>query len=246
MPGVVPLERALSKLGLASRAVARRLIAAGRVTVDDVEVTDPLRPVVPERIRVVIDGAVHRRSARRVLAFHKPRGVVTTRHDPEGRQTVFDLLGEAGRGLVAVGRLDLASTGLLIFTNDTQLAHRLTDPARRVPRRYVVTVRGRLADDERSRLLAGIDVSDAAGRVERLSVEAIDVHKASARETHLIVTLVEGKNREIRRLFEAIDHEVTRLHRVAYGQLELGSLAPGRHRDVTARDIEPGGSRGSG
>lgn len=237
--GVVPLERALSKLGLASRADARALISAGRVNVDGVTVTNPLHPVVPERIRVTLDGARRRRAARRVLALHKPRGVVTTRRDPEGRRTVFDLLGEAGRGLIAVGRLDLASTGLLIFTNDTQLAHRLTDPARRVPRRYVVTVRGCVSEGERLQVLGGLDVPGPNDVPERLSFGEVEIRKASARETHLVVTLLEGRNREIRRLCDAIGHEVTRLHRIAYGRLQLGTLTPGAYRDVTDDDIEP-------
>src|SRR5262249_51541143 len=126
-PGQVSLDRALSKLGLASRTGARQLIVDGRVTVGGRVVRNPAMPVVPERARISIDGhaAARGRTASRILLFHKPRGTVTTRRDPEGRRTVFDVLGDAGRGLVAVGRLDLASTGLLIFTNDTQLANRL-------------------------------------------------------------------------------------------------------------------------
>jgi 16S rRNA U516 pseudouridylate synthase RsuA-like enzyme len=132
----------MSKLGLASRAEARRLIVDGRVRVDGRVVRHPTTAVALERARISIDGAAPASAStgHRVLLFHKPRGTVTTMRDPEGRRTVFDVLGDAGRGLVAVGRLDLASTGLLIFTNDTQLANRLTDPAERVPRRYVVTV----------------------------------------------------------------------------------------------------------
>ena len=155
-PGQVSLDRALSKLGLASRAEARRLIAAGRVSVGGRVVNDPSAPVVPERARISIDAGLPAvgRALRRVVLFHKPRGTVTTRRDPEGRRTVFDVLGDVSRGLIAVGRLDLASTGLLIFTNDTQLANRLTDPAERVLRRYVVTVRGRVTPETAARLAA--------------------------------------------------------------------------------------------
>jgi len=219
-PGVVSLARALSKLGLASRKRAGALIAAGRVRVDGRLVTSPALRVTPERARITIDGAaVKPRAATRLVAFHKPRGTVTTRRDPEGRPTVFDVLGEAGDRLIAVGRLDLASTGLLLFTNDTQLANQLTDPARRVPRRYVVTVRGRVEPGE-------------AARLETSEAVRVRIRKASNRETHLIVTLTEGKNREIRRLFESIEHEVTRVHRVAFGEVELGSLQPGEWREV--------------
>src|SRR4029078_5815804 len=125
-----------------------------------------------ERARISIDdvAAPRARAPRRVLAFHKPRGTVTTRRDPEGRLTVFDVLGDAGRGLVAVGRLDLASTGLLLLTNDTQLANRLTDPAERVPRRYGVTVRGRVTPETVRHLEQGLlaPASSRGGRAERL------------------------------------------------------------------------------
>lgn len=220
--GRVPLARALSKLGFASRAEAIRLILAGRVRVDGALVTDPGRAVVPESLRVTIDDAPQARAATHVvLLFHKPRGVVTTRRDPEGRKTVFDVIGDAGNGLVAVGRLDRASTGLLVLTNDTQLAHRLTDPANRVPRRYAVVVRGRVTPEDARKL------ESAAATVR--------VRKASARETHLIVELTEGKNREIRRMFESIGREVTRLHRIAFGEYELGDLQPGEWRSVEGR-----------
>ena len=235
-PGQVSLDRALSKLGLASRAEARRLIAAGRVLVDGRVVRQPAAAVVPERARISIDGdeAVAGKSARRVLIFHKPRGTVTTRRDPEGRKTVFDVLGDAGRGLVAVGRLDLASTGLLIFTNDTQLANRLTDPSAQIPRRYVVTVRGRVEPDTARAIERGFVAPGArAGNpAERLSATSVEIRKASARESHLLVELNEGRNRELRRLFEAVGHDVTRVHRVSFGDYELGDLQPGTWREL--------------
>lgn len=228
----VSLARALSKLGAASRTDARKLIAAGRVRVGGRVVTNPSLRVTPESARITIDGELAHRRAWTLLAFHKPRGVVTTRRDPEGRPTVFELLGDAGRGLVAVGRLDIASSGLLLFTNDTQLANRLTDPASAVVRRYVVTVRGEVTDDIARALEAGVAVADSTGRRERLRASRVTIRKASGRETHLIVELMEGKNREIRRLFAAVEHEVTRLHRVAFGPFELGDLAPGTWRAI--------------
>jgi 23S rRNA pseudouridine2605 synthase len=225
----VSLERALSKLGLASRSEARALILEGRVTVDGRAVRDPARPVVPERVDVAIDGARREAAAHRTVVLHKPRGVVTTRRDPEGRPTAYDLVRDAGVGLQAVGRLDLASSGLLLFTSDTRLAAALTDPAAEVPRVYVVTVRGSVADDALARLAGGIAI-DGVLAVPR----AVSVRKRSARETHLIVELAEGRNREIRRLFASIGHEVTRLLRVAFGPVTLGTLPPGRWRELTA------------
>jgi 23S rRNA pseudouridine2605 synthase len=193
--------------------------------------------VVPERARIAIDGAapVAGRPPRRVLLFHKPRGTVTTRRDPEGRRTVFDVLGDAGRGLVAVGRLDYASTGLLIFTNDTRLAHELTDPSCRVARRYVVTVRGRVTPETARRLERGLEVAGPGpGGRERLAAARVEIRKPSGRETHLIVELVEGRNRELRRLFGAAGHEPTRIHRISFGAYELGDLQPGAWRDAAA------------
>lgn len=237
-PGHVPLDRALSKLGLASRSEARRLIADGRVTVDGRVVTRAAATVIPERARIAIDGAAPDSppTGRRVLLFHKPRGTVTTRRDPEGRRTIFDVLGDVSRGLVAAGRLDLASTGLLVLTNDTQFAHRLTDPAHRIPRRYVVTVRGRVTPDTARHLEAGLVVAGArqGDRPEPLSASHVDIRKASGRETHLIVELVEGRNRELRRLFSAVGHEPTRIHRISFGGYELGDLQPGEWREVGA------------
>jgi 23S rRNA pseudouridine2605 synthase len=227
-PGHVPLERALSKLGLCSRAEAREQVLSGRVKVDGRVLRDPGRPIVPERARIVIDGVSARRAPWRAIVLHKPRGVVTTRRDPQGRPTVFDVLGEEARSLVAVGRLDLATTGLLILTTDTQLAHRLSDPGSAVVRRYLVTVRGALSEEAAQRMRSAI---------EDLRAETVRIRKRSGRETHLIVELTEGKNREIRRLCAAVGHEVTALKRVAFGGLELGGLAPGAWRDVSRAEL---------
>ena len=144
---------------------------------------------------------------------------MTTRRDPDGRRTVFDVLGDEARSLVAVGRLDMASTGLLLLTTDTRLANYLTDPDNAITRRYVVTVRGALEDAEGEKMTAGI---------EDLRASSVVIRKRSRRETHLIIELVEGKNREIRRMFEALGHPVTKLMRVAFGSVELGELQPGR------------------
>jgi len=219
---MVPLNRALSKLGILSRAQATDAIRAGRVKVDGHVVTDPATPVVPERVRIAVDGERRAPAAWRTILLHKPRGVVTTRHDPEGRRTIYDVIGPAARGLIAVGRLDLATTGLLILTSDTRLADRITDPANAIPRVYLVTVRGRVTDKE-------------AGALEAASVI---VRKGSARETHLVVELRRGRNREVRKLFESIGLEVTGLKRVRFGGLELGTLTPGEWRELTRAEVD--------
>jgi len=224
----VPLARALSKLGLASRAEAIALILAGRVRVNGAVAADPGAPVVPERIAVAVDGRTVEPAVAITIAFHKPRGMVTTRRDPQGRPTVFDAIATAGRGLSPVGRLDLASSGLLLCTTDTQFGAWLTDPSQAIEREYVVTVRGLVGPAAAARLERGVTAEG-----ERLHAAHVEIRKASARETHLLVTLTEGRNREIRRLFAAIGHEVTRLHRIRVGGVTLGALAPGAWRIIS-------------
>jgi pseudouridine synthase len=194
--------------------------------------------VVPEQVRVEVEGGggvsrEHRgRRPWRAIVFYKPRGVITSRHDPQGRRTVYDVLGAQGRGLVAVGRLDRATSGLLLLTNDTQLANRIADPVNAVTRVYVATVRGRMAQDAVRRLTAGITVGNDQLRAHRAMLR-----KASGRESHLTLELTEGKNREVRRLLAAAGHEVTTLKRVALGTLTLGNLRPGEWRPVARQEI---------
>jgi len=229
----VPLNRALSKLGILSRVQATAAIRGGRVRVDGRVVDDPAHPVIPERVRIAIDEQPQANARWRTILLHKPRGVVTTRRDPEGRATVFDTIGDEAHGLNAVGRLDRATTGLLLLTTDTQFANWVTDPANAVPRVYVVTVRGQVTHEALASLAADVVL-----------------RKASARESHLTVQLRTGKNREVRRLFEGIGHEVTRLKRVKVGGLELGRLEPGEWRELSRAEVRaafPGArvSRGS-
>ena len=229
-PGV-RLDRALSKLGVASRVEARQLIADGRVRVAARIVRNAAHLVVPERDEITVDHAKPLSRVWRTIAFHKPKGVVTTRRDPEGRPTVFDVLGDEAASLIAVGRLDMASTGLLLLTTDTQLANELTEPSNAIVRRYVVSVRGSLPDDDAARMISGID---------GLRAHSVQVRKRSRRETHLIVELVEGKNREIRRMLDALGHPVTRLLRVAFGGVELRQLQPGEWREVSPEEVTEG------
>jgi len=229
VPTTVPLARALSKLGILSRARAREAILSGRVRVDGRIERNPMAAVVPERIHVAIDDVPQRRVPWRTILLHKPKGVVTTRRDPQGRRTVFDVVGaEEARGLVAVGRLDFATSGLLLLTSDTALADRLMDPASAVPRVYLVTVRGQVTDAEAARLVGGIG---------GLRAHTVTRRKVSSKESHLVVELREGKNREVRRLLAGLGHEVTRLKRVSLGKLELGALAAGRWRSVSREEI---------
>ncbi len=238
--GRVSLERAISKLGLASRSEARALIAGGHVRVGGRIVRDPLAPVVPERARITIHGKRPSRVAWRTILFHKPRGVVTTRRDPEGRPTIYASLADAGvTGLTAlkpVGRLDLATSGLLLMTTDTRLADWLVDPSHGVVRRYVVTTRGEITDQDAVRMKGGIEVA-VEGHTEHIGAVRVEILKRSQRETHLVLELTEGKNREVRRLIEACGSEVLRLKRIGFGGLQIGHLRPGEWREVTAEEI---------
>lgn len=230
--GKVPLERALSKLGAASRSQTREWIVKGRLQVNGRTVMDTQFMVSPEKDRFTVDGKPMRKDSWQAILLNKPKGVVTTASDEKGRRTVFDLLPSDLRTLHPVGRLDMATTGLLILTNDTRLSSFLTDPANAVLRSYIVTVSGEITEAELARAAAGI-----MDEGELLKPARIQLRKASGRESHLTVELTEGKNREIRRLFEALGHEVTSLKRVAFGPLQLGALEPGQFRRLTKAEL---------
>jgi 23S rRNA pseudouridine2605 synthase len=214
-----------------TRSQANAAILAGRVAVDGRIVRDPGRPV-DASARIELDAQAAVAQSWRTIVFHKPRGVITTRQDPEGRTTIYDILGEAGRGLVPVGRLDWASSGLLLLTSDTELANRLTDPRNAIARVYAVTVRGPMTAEHCDRLEQGI-----VDHGERMRADEVTLRKSSGRESQLVVTLTEGKNREIRRLCEAVGRPVTRLKRVAFGALTLEDLAPGEWRELSETDV---------
>ncbi|MGE3843571.1 MAG: pseudouridine synthase [Vicinamibacterales bacterium] len=169
----------------------------------------------------------------RFVLLNKPRNTVTTSRDPEGRRTVYDVLGEAGRRVKTVGRLDFASSGLLLLTTDMQLANWLADPSSALRRTYVATIRGRADETLAARAMEGV-----RDRGELLRASSVALMKVSGRESRLRVELAEGKNREIRRLFAALGHEVTRLIRVAFGPFELGDLLPGQWRELSRQDVD--------
>jgi len=226
----VSLARALSKLGACSRGEGTRLVEAGRVTVNGVVVRDPARRVVPERDRLAVDGAPVRAAAPVYLMLNKPRGLVTTRHDPRGRATVYDRLAGADLPFVGpVGRLDQASEGLLLFTNDTRWADAILDPASHLPKTYHVQVDAQPGADLLARLRAGVTVEGG----EHLAVADVRVLRLGTRNAWLEVVLDEGRNRQIRRLLEAVGIGVLRLVRVAIGPLVLGDLAKGAWRPLT-------------
>ncbi len=225
--GKVPLERVLSKFGIASRSQTRKLIDQGHISVDGKVIRDPGYLFVPEQADIKINGKSVGRSAEHTIMLNKPKGYVTTKSDEKGRKTVYDLLPQELQHLHPVGRLDMATTGLLLMTTDTQLSNHLTDPVNAIPRTYIVTVEGKVDEAKVKLLLKGV-MDDG----ELLKPNNIILRKSSHRESHLTVELTEGKNREIRRLFKAMGHEVTFLKRIAFGKFNLGDLLPGMHRKI--------------
>jgi 23S rRNA pseudouridine2605 synthase len=227
----VHLNRLLSKRGVLTRSQATAAILGGRVSVEGRVVRDP-GAAVAESAQIELDAQPTSSRAWRTILFHKPRGALTTRHDPQGRRTIYDVIGEDARGLIPIGRLDQATSGLLLLTTDTALANQITDPDNAIPRVYVATVRGELTRDGCDRLERGI-----VDKGQPIKADEVILRKSSGRESHLVITLREGKNREVRRLLAAVGHEVTRLKRVAIGELTLGDLAAGAWRELSASEI---------
>jgi 23S rRNA pseudouridine2605 synthase len=230
--GQVYLERALSKLGILSRSQTKQYIQEGRIAVNGRVIKDPAFLVVPETARITIDGKYIAKAAECTIMLNKPRGIVTTKSDEKARQTVYDLLPNHLKHLHPVGRLDMATTGVLLMTTDTQLSNFLTDPKNEIPRVYAVSVVGLIRDDDLKRILEGIQ-----DKGQLLKASKVILRKVSHKESHLIVELTEGKNREIRRIFEALGSEVTALRRIAFGNLKLGELASGQFREVKTDEI---------
>ncbi len=231
----VTLARALSKFGVTSRTEARRLIASGRVCVAGHAVSDPDLWLDPRRDVVTVDGRVVSDTTERiVLAFHKPVGLVTTRVDPGGRPTVYDRLGDVGRWVFPVGRLDRDTSGLLILTNDHRLGERLTSPEAHVPKTYHARVAG-VPDAAALRILR--EGAPLGGGFVTRPAEVRVIGAARGGSTWLQIVLTEGRNRQIRRMGAAVGHEVLELVRVAVGGLALGELGPGEWRRLDAAEI---------
>jgi 23S rRNA pseudouridine2605 synthase len=232
--GTVSVVRALSKLGVCSRSQAEQAVRDGRVRVNGRRVTDSGTRVVPESDAISLDDTVAHAAERTYVMLNKPRGLVTTRSDPRGRATVYDALTDVSLPFLGpVGRLDQASEGLLLFSNDTQWAHAISSPDAVVRKTYHVQI-DRVPDDA---LLAALrhGVTDATG--DTLTAVRVDTLRAGERHGWLLIELDEGKNRQIRRMLEAHGVQVLRLVRVAVGALELGSLAKGAWRHLTPDEV---------
>jgi 23S rRNA pseudouridine2605 synthase len=227
----VRLAKFLAHAGVSSRRHSERLVTGGRVRVDGRVVTDPARDV-DERNEIEVDGALVRTEPLEYHVVHKPAGVVSTAHDPEGRPKVIDMVESAAR-LYPVGRLDVDSTGLVLLTNDGELANRLMHPRYEVPRTYRARVAGGPSKRSLQALRSGVDLDDGRTRPALVSVLT-----SPGRESTLEITIHEGRNRMVRRMLEAVGHPVRALERVAFGPLELGRLRPGDSRKVRPRELE--------
>lgn len=226
------LAKHLAHAGVASRRAAEQLVFGGRVSVDGETVTDPARDVTgTERIEVDGERVGGAPSVRVVYALHKPHGVVSTASDTHGRPTVVDLVRTPGaRRLYPVGRLDAESTGLILLTDDGDLAYRLTHPRFEVPKTYRVTVGGpALREGVLRRLRAGVTLDD--GPTAPAEVRRISNHE-------LELTIREGRNRQVRRMCEEVGHPVRALRRVGFGTLTLGTLPEGRSRRLTPGEVD--------
>lgn len=234
--GTVSIARALSKLGVCSRSEGERLVRAGRVRVDGEVVKDIARRLNPERARLEVDGLPIGASAKVYIALNKPRGLVTTRDDPEGRATVYDCFAGAELPFVGpVGRLDKASEGLLLLTNDSRWGARIIAPESTIPKTYHVQVKGVPAEALLARISQGV-VEPVTG--ESLFAERVVLLRVGSRSSFwLEIVLEEGKNRQIRRLLAAVGLEVMRLVRVSIGSLALGTLAKGAWRHLTPAEV---------
>jgi 23S rRNA pseudouridine2605 synthase len=226
------LDRVLSKAGVGSRVEAARWVRAGRVRVNGRPVRDPDHWVDLERDRVRLDGKPLQARQRIYLLLYKPAGYLTTYRDPQGRATVYDLIADAGTFLSPVGRLDLDTSGLLLMTNDNQFAERVTNPNSHVPKTYLVKASTRLTDDQLQQLRDGIELSDGPTRPAQV-VRVRD----SAKYTHFEITLTEGRNRQVRRMVEALGAKVLKLVRVRIGNIRIGSLPIGKWRMLTEAEV---------
>jgi 23S rRNA pseudouridine2605 synthase len=231
VPGAERIAKRLARAGVASRREVERLIEAGRVAVNGERLTTPAVKVSPAD-RVTLDGRpVGAVQPTRLFRYHKPPGLVTTHRDPQGRPTVFDSLPPGLPRLISIGRLDLNSEGLLLLTNDGELARRLELPSSGLVRRYRARARGHVDPARLARLKDGITVDGV--RYGPIAAEIEPGHDGGANQW-LVLSLAEGKNREVRRVLEAIGLTVNRLIRIAYGPYELGSLERGDVAELRA------------
>jgi 23S rRNA pseudouridine2605 synthase len=240
------LQKIIAAAGVASRRKAEQLISSGHVQVNGTTITELGSKADAETDHIRVNGKLLQREQQRhvYLLLNKPKGYVTTMNDPEKRPTVMDLVrGVKGR-VYPVGRLDYASEGLLILTNDGELANRLMKAASHVPKTYVVKVAGTPTEEAIAKLRGGISIATDDGKRVRTGPAAVRIVKQAANPWYEI-TLIEGRNRQIRRMFEAVGHHVEKIKRVRYGPLAL-DVPPGEYRSLTLKEVQRLKSASSG
>jgi len=226
------LDRVLSKAGLGSRTEARKWIGAGRVRVNGKVIQTPDHWVDPGKDEVTLDGKAVRAAEKVYLLLYKPKGFLTTYKDPDGRPTVYALIEDLGRHVVPVGRLDLDTSGLLILTNDTLFAERIMNPEFKIPKTYLVKAAGLLGEEQVERLRNGVELEDGWTRpavVTRL--------RDRENSTFLEMVITEGRNRQVRRMLEAVGSKVRKLVRTAIGPVRIGKLEIGKWRVLEREEV---------
>ena len=230
------LQKIIAAAGIASRRKAEELIAAGRVTLNGAVVTEQGTKADPAQDKITIDGKpLAAKESLQYLALYKPKGYVTTVADPEGRPTVMDLIKEISTRLYPVGRLDYGSEGLLLMTNDGALAQKLTKAGSHVPKTYLVKISGKPAAADIACLRAGVTIELDDGRRVKTSPASIQLVE-NAPNPWYEVTLIEGRNRQIRRMFAVVGFQVEKIKRTKIGPLKL-DLEPGKFRALTVREV---------
>jgi pseudouridine synthase len=226
------LDRVISQAGAGSRTEARSWIGAGRVAVDGKKIQSPDAWVDPEHQRVTLDGQPLRAARKIYLLLYKPKGYVSSYKDPDGRPTVYDLLKDVPEKVFSAGRLDLDSSGLLIFTNDGTFADRITSPESHVPKTYLVKASVLLTDDQLEQLRRGVVLEDGPTRPAE-----VKRNRDSGRYTFFEITITEGRNRQVRRMVETVGAKVLKLVRTQIGNISIGDLQIGTYRALTDREV---------
>lgn len=234
MSSGIRLQKYLARAGVASRRASEELIREGRVRVDGEPVTELGSRVDPDRSVVEVDGRPVERSRARWVALHKPVGYLCTRHDPEGRPTVYDLLPDSLRELFHVGRLDYMSEGLLLLTNEGDVSHRLLHPSSEVDRRYEAVLAAPVPPNLPRRLLSGVELEDGPAAVHAVAL----LPGPRPEEATALLTLREGRKREVRRMMAALGATIRSLARLSFGPVELGDLGEGEWRDLSPAEAE--------
>lgn len=228
------LQKFIAQAGIASRRRAEELITAGRVSVNGRTVTELGSKVEPGRDTVAVDGRPLAGEEKVYILLNKPRGVVTTVSDPQGRRTVSDLVAGIDARLYPVGRLDYNTEGLLIMTNDGVLTHALTHPRHEIPKTYQAVVGGRPDEEKLDRLRIGVRLEDGLTAPARIRILGYD---PEANQTTLEIIIHEGRNRQVRRMFEAIGHPVEKLRRVGFAFLTLAGVRRGSYRFLNQEEV---------